>query len=110
MHEYSIVQALVAKVTVEAQLRGGTTVHSLSVKLGELSGVEPELLRTAFETFREGTICSRAELTVGTVPAAWGCPRCERPMTPGRCGSCDVPARLLQGDEILLERIELEVA
>lgn len=112
MHEYSIVAALVEQV--EASVRGQEgTVRLVRVKLGELSGVDPELLATAFETFREHTVCGAAELILERVPAAWSCPRCGEPIPRGavlRCAKCDVPASLGGGDEILLERIELEVA
>jgi hydrogenase nickel incorporation protein HypA/HybF len=112
MHEYSIVQALVERVAVEAHARGATAVHRLSVRIGDLSGVEVELLTTAYETFRERTICEHAALDVQRVPAHWECPDCVRAIGPGellRCPRCGVPARLTEGDEIVLDRIEMEV-
>lgn len=112
MHEYSIVQALVARVDAEARARRATTVHRLSIRIGELSGVEVGLLTTAYETFRERTICEGAELNVEMVPARWECPDCGRAIGRGdvlRCPTCAVPARLAGGDEIMLDRIEMEV-
>lgn len=111
MHEYSIVASLIDRVQQEAMLHAGTRVHRLHVKIGELSGVELDLLKTAFDTFRERTICDGAELTIDTVAAAWACPSCERQVARGsilRCGECGRPARMVQGDEIILERIEME--
>lgn len=112
MHEYSIVEALLARVDAEAQARRATAVHRLTVRIGELSGVEIDLLTTAFATFRERTICANADLDVLAVAAMWACPRCDRPIERGsalQCPHCGVPARLAQGDEILLDRIEMEV-
>ena len=112
MHEYSIVEALLARVDAEARARGATAVHRLTVRIGELSGVEVELLATAFETFRDRTICAHADLDVLPVAAAWACPQCGDPIGRGatlQCPRCGVPARLAQGDEILLDRIEMEV-
>jgi hydrogenase nickel insertion protein HypA len=112
MHEYSIVQALVDRVDAEARARKATAVHRLSVRIGELSGVDIDLLTTAYETFRERTICERAELDLQFVPARWECPNCGDLIRRGEvltCPSCAVPARLAQGDEILLDRIEMEV-
>ena len=60
MHEYSIVQSLVNRVEEEARARGATGVHRVGVRLGELSGVDPESLATAYHTFRVGTICERS--------------------------------------------------
>jgi hydrogenase nickel incorporation protein HypA/HybF len=112
MHEYSIVQALIERVDVEARARGATGVHRLSVRIGELSGVEVELLSTAYDTFRARTICEGAELDLQIVPARWACPDCGGSIAHGAvltCPSCALPARLVQGDEILLDRIEMEV-
>lgn len=112
MHEYSIVQALLERVASEARERGATAVHRLSVRIGELSGVEVELLTTAFQTFRSRTICEHAALDVQAVPARWACGRCGGSIVRGdilRCPRCEVPASLVEGGEIMLDRIELEV-
>lgn len=112
MHEYSIVEALVARVAGEARSRGATAVHGLRVSLGELSGVEPELLVKAYETFRTGSVCENAPLELTLVPAVWKCTGCAREIGRGQilqCADCGSPARLASGDEILLDRIDLEV-
>ena len=111
MHEYSIVASLIDRVQQEADAHGGARVHRLHVKIGELSGVEVDLLKTAFETFRERTVCDGAEMKIDTVAPAWACPSCERSVARGailRCEACDRPARMIQGDEIILQRIEME--
>lgn len=113
MHEYSIVQALVERVEAEATRRGAASVHRLHVRIGEASGVEIELLKTAYGVFRERTLCETAELSIVPVPARWECPRCRSDIPRGsilRCAECAVPARLAEGDEIFLDRIEMEVA
>jgi hydrogenase nickel incorporation protein HypA/HybF len=113
MHEYSLVQALVGRVEEEARRRSALAVHALSVRVGELSGVDPELFRTAYETFRQGTICERAPLAVHQVTATWSCPRCGRPIARGAiltCPDCKEPARLDEGgDALVLDGIEMEV-
>jgi len=111
MHEYSIVRALADKVEAEARARQAVAVHRLTVAVGSLSGVEPELLATAFTLCRQGLL-AEARLEVRRVEASWSCPLCERPVAPGgvlRCAACGEPARLGAGDEILLEQIEMEV-
>jgi hydrogenase nickel incorporation protein HypA/HybF len=111
VHEYSIVASLIDRVQQESDAHGGARVHRLFVKIGELSGVELDLLKTAFDTFRERTICDGAELAIDTVAASWACPSCNRPVVRGailRCDTCGRPARMIEGDEIILERIEME--
>jgi len=110
MHEYSIISALIERVVREAAPHPGATVRRLHIRIGELAGVEIPLLRTAFETFRARTLCEAAELAIVAVPAVWRCASCKRALEPGavlRC--CDRPARLDGGDDIFLDRIEMEV-
>jgi len=111
VHEYSIVASLIDRVQQEAEARGSSRVHRLHVKIGELAGVELDLMKTAFDTFRERTICDGAELSIHAVSASWACPSCKRTVERGailRCDTCGRPARMVQGDEIILERIEME--
>jgi hydrogenase nickel incorporation protein HypA/HybF len=113
VHEYSLVQSLVGRVEAEARARRAVAVHRVVVSVGELSGVDPDLLRTAYDTFRAGTGCERAELEVRRVEAGWACPSCRRRLPRGAplaCPECGRPAELPPGaGEIILERIEMEV-
>ena len=84
----------------------------LSVRVGELGGVNPELLRAAYELARVGTVCAGAPLDIAAVPARWACDACGRTVPgdgPRRCHACGAPARLVAGDDLVLEQIELEV-
>ncbi len=111
MHEYSIVASLMERVTLEAQRVGATEVRRLEVRIGEVSGVEIDLLTTAFDTFKVGGLCGGAELVVHRVPAKWQCPRCHLAIPRGqilRCPECAIPASLAEGDDIFLDRIEME--
>jgi hydrogenase nickel incorporation protein HypA/HybF len=111
MHEYSLVRAMVDRVEQEARARQATAVSRLAVRIGAMSGVEPELFASAFTLCRDG-ILAGTELEIRRAEAAWACPKCAAAIPTGavlRCAGCDVPARLVSGDEILLERIEMEV-
>ena len=112
MHEYSIVQSLVDSVAAAVGTRDAA-VHEVHVGIGEMSGVDCGLLTTAYEVFRAGTLCEHATLTIDRIPVRWECPRCGAVMQRGgflRCAECSEPAQLAGGDEIVLQRIELEVA
>jgi hydrogenase nickel incorporation protein HypA/HybF len=112
MHEYSIVQSLVDSVAAAVGARVAS-VHRVEVAIGELAGVDCALLTTAFEVFRAGTICEHAALQIERIAALWECPRCQAVIVRGaflRCPACNEPARLAAGDEIVLQRIELEVS
>jgi hydrogenase nickel incorporation protein HypA/HybF len=112
MHEYSLVQGLFDEVAAQAAARGATAVRKVTVGLGELAGVDPELFATAFNTFRPASPHPEAELSIHWVEAAWVCAGCAAPFQRGavlRCLACGAPGRLATGDELILERIEMEV-
>jgi hydrogenase nickel incorporation protein HypA/HybF len=113
MHEYSLIQSLVTRVEEEARARRAVAVHRVVVRVGDLSGVDPELFRTAYDTFRAGTVCEGAALELRRVEADWRCPACRRAIEKGAvlsCPACGTPAALAEGsDAILLETIEMEV-
>jgi hydrogenase nickel incorporation protein HypA/HybF len=112
MHEYSLIQSLLLRVEEEAQARHATAVRKIRVRLGELAGVDRDLFATAYNTFREAGICRGAELDLIDVPARYECPKCGAPFARGevlRCVSCEMPASLVEGDDLILDRIEMEI-
>jgi hydrogenase nickel incorporation protein HypA/HybF len=112
VHEYSIVGAMIARVEAEARERNAVRISRVRVRIGELSGVEPELLASAYSIFRERTVCESAELSIERVEARWACPTCGGDgVSAGmlRCGVCGGAPHLVQGDEIILQQIEMEV-
>lgn len=115
MHEYSIIHALVESVRKHVDAVEGNprpVVKMIRIEIGTLAGVDIGLLSTAFEVFREATICEMASLEIRAVDAQWACPVCDAIVLEGavlRCALCGVPAALTRGDEIVLCRIELAV-
>lgn len=112
MHEYSVARALLQGVRTQAREHGACRVHRVSLQIGELAGIEVDLLRSAFELVRERTICDGAELDIETVQPVWHCPACDRDLpsdAPLRCPRCGGPARLAAGDEILLATLDMEI-
>jgi hydrogenase nickel incorporation protein HypA/HybF len=99
------------QVEQHARAHHAASVRRVAVRIGALSGVEPELFATAFTLCRDG-ILAGSELEIRRSEAAWACPKCSGAIPAGavlRCAACGVAARLLAGDEIVLEQIEMEV-
>ena len=112
MHEYSLVRALLDRVEASAREHRATAVAALRVRIGEVAGVEKELFASAFELARAGTCCAAAELEIVPGAERWECTRCRVEVRRGgvlRCPARGAPVRLAGGDEIVLERIEMEV-
>jgi hydrogenase nickel incorporation protein HypA/HybF len=76
MHEASLVQSLLAQSARILEEHGGRSVESIRVEIGPLSGVEPLLVRSAFERMCDSTPCRGAFLTIEEVPLSARCQRC----------------------------------
>lgn len=113
MHEYSIVQSLLNSCEENAAEHNATKVTKVVVKIGVMSGVEPELLRTAFETFKENTLCEEAQFVINIQSVVIKCNKCliESVLESleyycPRCGSMDI--EILDGEDMYLMQMELE--
>jgi hydrogenase nickel incorporation protein HypA/HybF len=112
MHEYSVVQALLGQVEDQVRGRGAVKVHRVRLKLGESAGVDPELLQTAIDTFKKGSVLEDAAIEIVHVPTAWACGLCKTPIQRGeklQCALCGGPGKQVSGDELILDQLELEV-
>jgi hydrogenase nickel insertion protein HypA len=112
VHEYSLVQDLVERVEGLARSHRASSVRRVCVRIGALAGVEPDLFVSAFEVCQLGTACAGATLEVARVEARWDCAACGTAVASGailRCGVCGAPARLAAGDELTLDRVEMDV-
>ncbi|MBU1667569.1 hydrogenase maturation nickel metallochaperone HypA [bacterium] len=113
MHEYSIVQSLLDSCEEYAQANDAINVTKVVVKIGVMSGVEPDLLQTAFNTFKEHTMCEEAEFVINIQPILIKCNACEQESTLSKneygCPICQgVDVDILDGEEMYLMQLELE--
>ena len=68
MHEASLVESSLRQVVSLMQEHGAQRVHSIRVCVGEFSGVEPELFRSAYELLVDDSPARGATLELRTVP------------------------------------------
>lgn len=111
MHEVSLVHALFDQLDRAIAPHPPHAVRLVAVRVGELAGVEPTLLRTAFEGCRGERGFAGAELVLTDERAAWACRACGAAVPAGgplQC-SCGGDARLDAGDALVFDRVELEV-
>lgn len=111
MHEVSLVHALFDEVDRHSAGHPGAVVVLVRVRLGDAAGVEPELFVTAFAETRGGRGHGRAALELVREAEAWACRACGLPIAAGaplRCAGCGAPARLVRGDALFLDHLELE--
>lgn len=113
MHELSVCEALLAQVRSTAEANNAASVGRITVRLGPLSGVEPDLLGQAFTIARNGPMTARASLVIETQPVRIRCRDCgnenEAPSNRLLCNACSsYRVDLISGDELLLARVELQ--
>ncbi|MBL0708788.1 MAG: hydrogenase/urease nickel incorporation protein HypA [Sulfurimonas sp.] len=113
MHEYSIVQSLLDSCEDHARKNNATKVSKVVVKIGIMSGVEPSLLQTAFDTFKEKTICEEAEFIINIQEVIIRCNSCQErskiknlDYSCPRCKSVDI--EIIDGEDMFLMHLELE--
>lgn len=111
MHELSVCLALIEQVEAIARERGAQSAAVIVVRLGPLSGVEPDLLRHAYPLAATGSIAESAELVIQEADIIVRCSQCgaESRATANRllCGECkDFRTRVVSGDEMILQRLE----
>lgn len=113
MHEYSIVQSLLDSCDENARQNSATKVTKVVVKIGVMSGVEPTLLQTAFDTFKEKTICEEAEFIINMQAVVIKCNNCLNESSLQKleycCPECQsTDLNVLDGEEMYLMQLELE--
>jgi len=113
MHEYSIVQNLLDQCEENAVANGAKKVTKVVVKIGVMSGVESQLLRTAFDTFKEETMCEEAEFIINIQPVIICCNECDRESVLDKnefcCPHCSsTSVTVIDGEDMYLMQLELE--
>jgi len=113
MHEYSIVQSLLDSCEENAKVNNATKVTKVVVKIGVMSGVEPDLLQTAFDTFKEETICHDAQFIINIQKVKILCNECQTTSELEKneycCPKCkSTQLDILDGEEMYLMQLELE--
>jgi hydrogenase nickel incorporation protein HypA/HybF len=76
MHELGIASAILERAQATSERNGNARVLKIGLRIGEVSGVEPDALSFAIEALAKGTSCEGVVLDV------------ERPRRRQRCGAC----------------------
>lgn len=100
------------QIQTVAQQHQASRVTKVFLRIGPLSGVEPQLLMQAFPLASVGTIASDASLVIESLPIRVRCRRCGQEsdaslnrLTCKHCG--DYHTQVISGDEMLLVSLEL---
>ncbi|HQF87198.1 MAG TPA: hydrogenase maturation nickel metallochaperone HypA [Acidobacteriota bacterium] len=112
MHEVSLAQDILAIIMASLKNRTFEKVVAVNLKIGPVSGVDPEALRFALAVVTENTPLAGADFRIETPPLRLECRDCRQQFAVAdfafscpACGSNRI--QLLAGDE--MEVVNLEV-
>lgn len=113
MHEYSVVQALLDQVEEIAQENKASKVTKIITKIGVMSGIEVDLLKTAFDTFKEQTISEEAEFVIQVQPVVIRCRCCGEENSLEKhhycCPICEsIDVEVIDGEDMFLMSLTME--
>jgi hydrogenase nickel incorporation protein HypA/HybF len=112
VHELAICQSVLNQALAIAASHEAAGVGRITVRIGRLAGVEPDLLRRAFPLVAAGTPCEGAVLDIEDSPVTVCCHQCGATsgVPPNRllCGGCgEWCVSVVSGEELLLASVEL---
>ncbi len=112
MHEVGIMEQTLALALAHVHQAGGMQIHCLKLRIGALSGVEPDAIRFAFDVVTQGTIAQAAKLEIDFLPAICYCHHCQKEFEPEAwiyaCPACaNLSTDIRQGKELELSSVEI---
>jgi hydrogenase nickel incorporation protein HypA/HybF len=112
MHELALMEELQRIALATAAAQGGQRIHTVMLRVGRLSGVDPDALAFAFEVVMAGGIGQGATLELEVVPTQCRCGGCGQRFEPVdvifACPICgELSADVLRGRELELTGLEL---
>ena len=115
MHEMGIADAMLKMVDRIAKQENAAAVRSVTVEIGDLSGVVPRFLSDCWEAVADGTPFQDTALYLHSVPATARCEDCRSIFAVNtedlRCPVCRGDRLTpLSGQELTIAEIEVEEA
>lgn len=90
MHELSLMEEVRRQALAAAAAEGATSIEAITLRVGELAGVEIDALRFAFPVVMEGSIAAGARLRIEREAAVCWCEPCAGSFR-AQGGCCDCP-------------------
>jgi len=114
MHELSVVASLFEILEEKAREQGAKKIVLVKLRVGKLSGFVSEFLESTFDVYKKETIAEGALLQIEEIPLKVQCQTCKQETTREDylfiCPKClSRQLKILEGTELVLEKIELEL-
>jgi hydrogenase nickel incorporation protein HypA/HybF len=113
MHEMALAEGILDIALDEAKKNQAQRIAKITLRLGEMSGVETDSLEFCFESLVKDTIAAGAELVLHHIPLRGRCQKCGYEMHIEHyrfiCPRCGVGVlELISGRELQVESIDME--
>jgi len=113
MHELAVTESLLRTASDYGEKNHADKVTALNIVIGSLSGIVNDSVQFYWDIITANTLCEGSKLKFCKIPAKFNCQACGNEYEIAselipcpKCGSMDI--RIIQGDEFLLESIEIE--
>jgi hydrogenase nickel incorporation protein HypA/HybF len=112
MHELSLVMSVVKTISNLCEQNKWKRVLRVTLKVGHLRQIEPEIFAFAFSSATVGTTLEGAEISILEMPIIFKCHNCNKNNDTEDfrfvCPSCNSPdVDLISGMEFIIESIEI---
>ena len=112
MHELSLVMSVIKTISNLCEQNKWKRVLRVTLKVGHLRQIEPEIFAFAFSSATVGTALEGAEISIIEMPIIFKCHNCNKSSDTEEfkfecpnCGSVNVD--LISGMELIIESIEI---
>ena len=114
MHELSIATDLINTAIATAKQNNAIKVLSVTVDIGELAMINPEQLTFMYEVLTEENMLKGSKLIINILPAVMECQNCgyKGPVEDKytcSCPKCNMTMRAIEGRDICLKTMEIDV-
>ena len=113
MHELSVTEGILNIALDEAGKHNVKHITSIKLKIGNLSGVMPQLIQDYFDLLTKDTVADGAKLVIERIPAAIMCEECHEESIIDkfklRCPKCNsIEVKITSGKEFYIDSMEVE--
>lgn len=113
MHELSIIEGIIKISQEEAKKNNVKRIIEIRIKVGEMSGVIPDIMQEYFDIASRGTLVQGAQLKIEKVPIKIKCQNCNSENIIDnmkiRCPICQsTNIKIISGRELYIDSLEVE--
>ena len=111
VHEMAIAEGILKIAFDYAEQNHSSKIDRITLKIGEMSGVEIEALNLSFDVLTKDTIAEGAELVINKIPIVGQCNKCGKEFQVEHynffCPDCDGVLILKSGRELQVESLDM---